>query len=79
MLNPLKMEATYRFLDYFSGHRYAIRCEVLDKGTRTTTIKLKEFGPNGRGPGSVMRVHNKSLSIETPKYEPDLSWHKWTD
>lgn len=72
------MNALYRWLDYWSGQYRKVRCEILSSNGKTTTIRLKGYGPNNRPPESVMRVRPSSV-ITDQKKEPDTSWHEWTD
>lgn len=69
----------YRYLDYFAGVWRTVKCQLLRQNGRTATIKLLEFGPKGRPPGSEMRVHIKSLDWKMVVDTTDLSWHAWTD
>lgn len=77
------MEATYTYQDYWTKQRHTVRCEVIDRGSATVFIRLREYGPQGRPPGTTMRVRKKSVKLpgETTamQKELDLSWHDWTD
>lgn len=78
---------TYRYLDYFAGVYRTVRCQLLEHNDRTAKIKLLGFGPKGRQPGSLMRVHIKSLDWKKVLATTDLktpetsvpAWHAWTD
>lgn len=54
--------ATYHYMDFFTGSRHSVECEVVSMTDKTAVIRLKGFGPKGRRPGTIMRVHLKSLS-----------------
>lgn len=70
----------YRYLDFYSNTWRICRCYVVSHTDKTAVIKLVEFGPRGRTPGSTMRVMIKSLiGFKQMSTEPDLSWHKYTD
>lgn len=76
------MNATvrYRFLDFYANTWRTCRCYVMSHTDKTAIIKLVEFGPRGKTPGTIMRVSLKSLvGFETNRTEPDLSWHDYTD
>lgn len=76
------MEATYKWMDYWTKQRHQCRCELLSRTNTTATIKLIEYGPNNRPPGSVMRVKLASVGIrkEVPvKMNLNLDWHEYTD
>ena len=77
----------YRYLDYFSKTWRKVRCQIVQVHDRTVTIRLLAFGPNGRQPGSLMRVHKKSIDWKKVLATTDLktpetsvpAWHAWTD
>ena len=76
------MRAIYRYQDYFTKQRHQVRCLVEDRTGKSVLIKLLEFGPNGRPPGTRMRVRRKSVEMEQPEervVQTDLSWHEYTD
>lgn len=75
-MNP---RTTYRWLDYHAGVWRSARCEIVSESPRTMTIRLLGFGPKGRPPGTLMRVHIKSLDLERVVDTTELSWHAWTD
>ena len=71
----------YRWRESFANIWHETRCEVLSHNDKTAVIKLKEFGKNGRPPGSQMRVQLKSLvgfDDGKPKPAPDDSWKGYT-
>lgn len=77
---PKNMESTYKWTDYFTKQRHSCRCELLSRTNTMATIRLKGYGPQGRPPGSVMRV--KLASVGIGKEQPlrlDLDWHAYTD
>lgn len=74
------MQATYRYTDYWTKQRHSCCCELLSRTNTTATIRLKEYGPKGRPPGSVMRVKLASVGIrKEPPIRMDLDWHDYTD
>lgn len=74
------MESTYKWMDYFTKQRHSVRCELLSRTNTTATIRLKGYGPQGRPPGSVMRVKLASVGIrKEPPVRMDLDWHDYTD
>ena len=74
------MIATYRYQDYWTKQRYSCRCLVEDRTGKSVLIRLLEFGPNGRPPGTRMRVRRKSLDLPEEKpVQTELNWHDWTD
>lgn len=79
--NGTKNVVKYRWRESFANVWHETRCEVLLHNDKTAVIKLKEFGKNGRPPGSQMRVHLGSLvgfDDGKPKPTPDDSWKKYT-
>lgn len=71
---------TYTYLDFFNGEIRHAKCEVISKTRKTALIRLTEFGPKGRPPGSEMRVRLSSLGIvpDPPEgFDPD--WRTYTD
>ena len=54
-------KAEYRWRESFSDIYHRTECEVLDHNAKTAKIKLLGFGKNGARPGTVLRVHLKSL------------------
>lgn len=74
------MESTYKWMDYFTKQRHSVRCELLSRTNTTATIRLKGYGPQGRPPGSVMRVKLASVGIrKEPPVRIDMDWHEYTD
>lgn len=77
------MEAVYKWTEYFTKKRCQCRCEVLDRGRTgtTATIKLLEYGPGGRPPGTRMNVKLKSVGLKPERQvtQTELDWHRWTD
>lgn len=74
------MQATYRYQDFWSKQRHSCRCDVLDRTGKSVLIRLLEYGPQGRPPGTKMRVQRKSLDIPEDKaVQTELNWHEWTD
>lgn len=76
------MESTYRWMDWFTKQRLHCRCEVLNRTRTTATIKLREYGPRGRVPGTVMNVKITSVDCfkkEAKPVQTELNWHDWTD
>lgn len=55
--------AYYHWLDFFSNTMHSTKCEVLERGAKTTKIRLLECSKNGALPGTIMRVRNKSVKI----------------
>jgi hypothetical protein len=53
----------YHWLDYFTKTMHSTKCEVLERGEKTTRIRLLECSKNGALPGTEMRVSNKSVTI----------------
>lgn len=70
----------YRWREAYADIWHETRCEVLSFNDKTAQIKLLEFGKNGKRPGTIMRVHLKSLvGFDNPnKPKPDLSWQKYS-
>lgn len=69
----------YRWREAYAPVWHKTRCEVLSDNGKTAQIKLLEFGKNGARPGTVMRVHLKSLvgyRKEVPYVEP--KWHEYS-
>lgn len=74
------MQAIYRYMDYWTKQRHSCRVTVLDRTGATALIRLNEFGPKGRPPGTTMRVRRKSLDIQEEKpVQTELNCHAWTD
>ena len=73
------MTTVYRYTDWFTGQVKSCRCTVIGESAATVTIRLDEFGPKGRPPGTVMRVRRKSVRYPRTVGEASLSWHEWTD
>lgn len=70
---------TYHYWDYFTATRRQCRCRIIEYGQRTLLIKLLDFGPKGKPPGTVMRVHKKSVDWKKVIDCTELSWHQYTD
>ena len=71
--------ATYRYTDYYTGVSHTCRCTIIEYGVNTVRIRLDEFGPKGRPPGTVMRVRRSSVRCPRLVDESKLSWHDYTD
>ena len=51
-------------MDYFTEIWHSSKCEVLERGEKTTKIKLLECARGGALPGTILRVRNKSVIIK---------------
>lgn len=79
--NGANQVVKYRWRESFANVWHETRCEVLSHNDKTAVIKLKEFGKNGRPPGSQMRVQLKSLvGFDDGRGKPsvDDSWKEYT-
>ena len=56
--------AYYNWMDYFTEIWHSSKCEVLERGEKTTKIKLLECARGGALPGTILRVRNKSVIIK---------------
>lgn len=74
------MEAIYKYMDYWTKQRHRCRCTVLDRSGKRVLIRLLEYGPQGKPPGTQMRVDRSHLDLKEEKaVQTELSWHDWTD
>ena len=73
------MPYSYRYKDYFTGIVKMCRCTIVGYGRTTVKIRLDEFGPKGKPPGTTMWVQRKSVRRPRSVDESKLSWHDWTD
>jgi hypothetical protein len=64
----------YKYLDYFSGEKKVCRCEIVEVGKKTYKIRLKEFGPRGAMPGTILqKVHKKNVVDENDFFPTHLN------
>lgn len=55
----------YKYLDFYSGEKRVCKCEIIGIGKKTYKIRLKEFGPRGAMPGTILqKVHKKNVVDE---------------
>ncbi len=70
---------TYRYLDYFAGVYRKCRCQMIGQNGKTAVIRLIDYGPKGKPPRTILRVHVKSLDLKRILDSTELSWHQYTD
>lgn len=70
------MTTEYHYFDFFTKQYCTIDCEIKSIGDKTAVIKLLTFGPRGATPGTVMRVHKKSLTYFREK-QPGTNWRRY--
>ena len=69
----------YRWFDFFGNAWVDTPCEVLSHTDKTAKIKLLGCGKNNALPGTVIRVHIKSLVGFGIHREEDIErWKKTT-
>lgn len=60
-MEPIVTE--YKYLNFYKGSYDRCRCEIKQLFPKTVLIKLLECGPYGARPGTLLRVHKKSLKL----------------
>lgn len=70
------MTTEYHYFDFFAKQHCTTDCEVISVKEKTAIIKLLSFGPHGATPGTVMRVHKKSLTSYREKKQ-DANWRRY--